>query len=83
MIHYHADGAGELVGKETLRYLDKQGISYSWSPPDIPELNGLSERNNRTHNVITLCMLTRASLHRSFWYDAFRVAQYLCNRLPI
>ena len=27
-------------------------------------------------------MLTRSGLDRSFWYDAYRVAQYMCNRLP-
>ena len=32
--HYHADGAGELVGRETLDYLDALGVAYSWSPTD-------------------------------------------------
>ena len=82
MKHYHGDGAGELIGSKTTEYLVSRGISYSWSPPDTPELNGMSERKNRTHNEMTLCMLTRSDLHRSFWYDAYRVAQYLCNRLP-
>jgi hypothetical protein len=82
MKHYHGDGAGELIGSKTTEYLVSRGISYSWSPPDTPELNGMSERKNRTHNEITLCMLTRSDLHRSFWYDAYTVVQYPCNRLP-
>jgi hypothetical protein len=82
MRHCHADGAGELVGKSTLAYLDRNHVTYSLSPPDTPELNGMSERKNRTHNEMTFCVLTRASLHGSFWYDAYKVAQHLCNRLP-
>ena len=82
MKHYHSDGAGELIGSPTTDYLDTLGISYSCSPRDTPELNGVSERKNRTHNEMTLCMLTRSGLDRRFWYDAYRVAQMLCNRLP-
>jgi hypothetical protein len=33
--HYRADGAGELVGRETIEYLESHGISYSWSPHTI------------------------------------------------
>jgi hypothetical protein len=82
MKHYHSDGAGELIGSPTTDYLDSLGITYSCSPRDTPELNGVSERKNRTHNEMTLCMLTRSGLDRRFWYDAYRVAQMLCNRLP-
>ncbi len=55
------NGAGELVGKSTLNNLERCHITYSWSPPDTRELNSMSKRKNRTHNEITLCMLTRAS----------------------
>ena len=82
MMHHNCDRTRELMGKETVDYLDSRGISYSWSPPDTPELNGISERKNRTHNEMTLCMFTRAGVHRSFWYDAYMVAQSLCNKLP-
>ncbi len=48
MKHYHSDGAGELIGAPTTDYLDNMEISYSCSLRDTPELNGVSERKNRT-----------------------------------
>ena len=48
--HYHADGAGELVGRETLEYLDSVGVGYSWSPTDTPEMNSVTEQRWRTLN---------------------------------
>jgi hypothetical protein len=55
--YYHADGAGELVGRETLDYLDSLGVSYSWSPTDTPEMNSVTERKWRTFNEMTRCLL--------------------------
>jgi hypothetical protein len=66
MRHYHADGTGESVGKSTLVNLNRNHITYLWLPPDTPKFNGISERKSRTHNEVTLCMLTRANMHRSF-----------------
>ncbi len=47
------------------------GISYSCSPRDTLELNGVSERK-----------MTRSGMHKRFWYDAYKVAQMSCNLLP-
>ncbi len=64
-LEYHnADEGGELVG----------GITYFWSPLSFSELYGMLERKNRTQYEINLCVLTRADLHWSFWFDAYKVA---------
>jgi hypothetical protein len=55
--HYHADGAGEFVGRDTLDYLDSVGILYSWSSTDTPEMNSVTERKWRTLNEMTRCLL--------------------------
>lgn len=44
MKHYHADGAKELVGRDTFNYLDSIDVSYSRSPTDTPELSSVTER---------------------------------------
>ncbi len=82
MKHYHADGAGELVGRDTLDYLDLLGISYSWSPTDIPEMNSVTERKWRALNKMTLCLLMRSGLPTDFWWDAYQVAVWIHNRTP-
>jgi hypothetical protein len=80
--HYHADGAGELVGRDTLDYLDSLGVSYSWSPTDTPEMNSVTERKWRTLNEMTRCLLMRSGLPTDFWWDAYQAAVWIHNRTP-
>jgi hypothetical protein len=80
--HYHADGAGELVGRDTLEYLDSAGISYSWSLTDTPEMNSMTERKWRTLNEMTRCLLMRLGLPTDFWWDAYEAAVWIHNRTP-
>ena len=55
--HYHADGGGELICKLVLAELKSRGATYSWTPPDTPELNAVSERKFRTLFERALAML--------------------------
>jgi hypothetical protein len=64
--HYHADGAGELIGRETLDYLNSLGVSYSWSPTDTPEMNSVTERKWRILNKMTCSLLMRSGLPTDF-----------------
>jgi hypothetical protein len=80
--HYHADGAGELVGKDTLDYLDALDVSYSWSPTDTPEMNSVTERKWRTLNEMTRCLLMRSGLPTDFWWDSYEAAVWIHNRTP-
>ena len=65
--HYHADGGKELISKEVLGILKGIGASYSWSPTDTPELNGVSERKFKTLGERCLSMILRAGLPTDFW----------------
>ncbi len=46
--HYHADGDAELISKQVLTLLKREGSRYTWNPADTPELNATSERKFRT-----------------------------------
>ena len=37
--HYHADGGAELISKQVLTLLRREGSRYTWNPADTPELN--------------------------------------------
>ena len=82
MRHYHADGGGELICKLVLAELKARGITYSWTPPDTPELNAVSERKFRTLFERALAMLLRAGLPVVFWWDAYEASEYITNCLP-
>ena len=55
--HYHADGAAELIGKQVVQILKREGATYSWNPAETPELNATTERKFRTLGERTLCMI--------------------------
>jgi hypothetical protein len=80
--HYHADGGGELICKIVLAELRNKGATYSWTPPDTPELNAVSERKFRTLFERAQSMLLRAGLPVIFWWDAYETSEYITNRLP-
>ena len=74
--HYHADGGGELICKLVLAELKSRGATYSWTPPDTPELNAVSERKFRTLFERALAMLLRAGLPVVFWRNAYETSVY-------
>jgi hypothetical protein len=81
--HYHADGAGELIGKSIKNYLmSKYGTDVTWSSTDTPELNSISERKFRTLGEMTLALLMRSGLPKQYWFDAYLAAVHITLRLP-
>ena len=62
--HYHADGGAELISKQVLTVLKREGSRYTWNPADTPELNATSERKFRTLGERCLSMLLRAGRRR-------------------
>jgi hypothetical protein len=80
--HYHADGGAELISKQVLTLLKREGARYTWNPADTPELNATSERKFRTLGERCLSMLLRAGLPVDFWWDAYETSNYLTVRLP-
>ena len=80
--HYHADGAAELIGKQVVQILKREGATYSWNPAETPEMNATTERKFRTLGERTLCMILRSGLPVDFWWDAYEASNYITNRLP-
>ena len=80
--HYHADGGTELISKQVLNLLKREGARYTWNPAETPQLNSTSERRFRTLSERTLSMLLRSSLPVDFWWDAYEASNYITNRLP-
>ena len=80
--HYHADGGAELISKQVLALLKREGSRYTWNPADTPELNATSERKFRTLGERCLSMLLRSGLPVDFWWDAYQASNYITVRLP-
>ncbi len=76
-----SDGGGEYIGNEVKEYLEMKGIIQQLTPPDTPQLNGKSERLNRTLMNFVRAMLKERNLPQSFWGECLRYAVYLRNRM--
>ncbi|KAM1690667.1 hypothetical protein ACFXTN_029554 [Malus domestica] len=77
-----SDRGGEYLSNEFLDYLKECGIKSQWTPPGTPQLNGVSERRNRTLMNMVHSMMSSADLPVTFWGYALYTAAYLLNRVP-
>ena len=77
-----SDRGGEYLSSEFLTYLEENGILSQWTPPGTPQLNGVSERRNRTLLDMVWSMMGFAGLPISFWGYALESACYILNRVP-
>ena len=57
---------GEYLSQEFQDYLKENGILSQWTPPYTPQLNGVSERRNRTLLDMVRSMMSHANLPKSF-----------------
>ena len=62
-----SDRGGEYLSNEFTDYLKENGILSQWTPPHTPQLNGVSERRNRTLLDMVRSMMSHAALPVSFW----------------
>ncbi|KAM1546338.1 hypothetical protein ACFX10_046560 [Malus domestica] len=77
-----SDRGGEYLSNEFLDYLKECGIISQWTPPRTPQLNGVSERRNRTLMNMVRSMMSSVDLPVTFWGYALYTAAYLLNRVP-
>ncbi|KAM1747093.1 hypothetical protein ACFX11_013661 [Malus domestica] len=77
-----SDRGGEYLSNEFLDYLKECGIISQWTPPGTPQLNGVSERRNRTLMNMVRSMMSFADLPVTFWGYALYTTAYLLNRVP-
>ncbi|WP_250903075.1 hypothetical protein, partial [Klebsiella pneumoniae] len=67
---------------EFLDHLTEAGILSQWTPPGTPQLDGVSERRNRTLVDMVRSMLSYTDMSISSCGYALETAAYLLNRVP-
>ena len=77
-----SDNGGEYVNDALQTWMRERGIGQQLTTPHTPQLNGVSERFNRTVMEKVRAMLHQSGLPRRFWTEAAKTAAYLHNRLP-
>ncbi|KAJ9546970.1 hypothetical protein OSB04_019513 [Centaurea solstitialis] len=68
--------------QEFNNHLMECGIVSQLTPPYTPQMNGVSERRNRTLLDMVRSMMCHSSLPMSFWGHALETAAHILNRVP-
>lgn len=76
------DRGGEYSSNQLIAWCKEKGIVRDLAPARTPQLNGTSERENRTLCEKARALLMTSGLDKSFWGEAMYVATYLANRSP-
>ncbi|KAJ9567756.1 hypothetical protein OSB04_003722, partial [Centaurea solstitialis] len=77
-----SDRGGEYLSQEFGNHLMECGIVSQITPPYTPQMNGVSERRNRTLLDMVRSMMCRSTLPVSFWGHALETAAHILNRAP-
>ncbi|KAJ9553546.1 hypothetical protein OSB04_017591 [Centaurea solstitialis] len=77
-----SDRGGEYLSDEFDNHLMECGIVSQLTPPYTPQMNGVSERRNRTLLDMVRTMMCHSSLPISFWGHALETAAHILNRVP-
>jgi Integrase core domain. len=78
----YCDNGREYLSKEMKDYCVQKGISYHFTVPHTPELNGVAERMNRTIIERARAMIHSVELGKEFWGEAVLTAMKLINISP-
>ena len=73
---------GEYLSQEFLDYLVDHGIQSQWTPPYMPQHNGVAEKRNRTLLEMVRSMMGKADLPKSFWGYELEIPIYILNIVP-
>ncbi|KAJ9536490.1 hypothetical protein OSB04_un000327 [Centaurea solstitialis] len=77
-----SDRGGKYLSQEFDNHLMECGIVSQLTPPYTPQMNGVSERRNRTLLDMVRSMMCHSSLPVSFWGHALETAAHILNRVP-
>ncbi|KAJ9553892.1 hypothetical protein OSB04_017937 [Centaurea solstitialis] len=77
-----SDCGGEYLSLEFDSHLRECGIVSQLTPPYTPQMNGVSERRNRTLLDMVRSMMCRSTLPVSFWGHALETAANILNKVP-
>ena len=76
-----SDRGGEYLSTEFIEFLKEHGIVSQLTPPGTPQLNGVSERRNRTLLDMVCSLMSYTNLPISLWGFALQMACYILNRV--
>jgi transposase InsO family protein len=76
------DNGGEYISHSFTNSLYQAGIKHEKTPAYTPEMNGVSERLNRTLVEAAKAILSEAELDDEWWGEAIMTATYLRNLIP-
>lgn len=74
------DNGGEYTSTAFKKFCSDNGIIIEYTVPYNPQMNGVSERMNRTICDKMRALLYESKLPEEFWGDAVLTATYLTNR---
>ncbi|KAJ9561984.1 hypothetical protein OSB04_007144 [Centaurea solstitialis] len=77
-----SDRGGEYLSQEFGNHLIEYGIVSQLTPPYTPQMNGVSERRNRTLLDMVRSMMCHSTLTVSFWGHALETAAHILNIAP-
>ncbi|KAJ9538231.1 hypothetical protein OSB04_030964 [Centaurea solstitialis] len=77
-----SDRGGEYLSDEFDNQRMECGIVSQLTPPYTPQMNGVSERRNRTLLDMVRSMMCHSTLPMSFWGHALETAAHILNRAP-
>ncbi|KAJ9553795.1 hypothetical protein OSB04_017840 [Centaurea solstitialis] len=77
-----SDRGGEYLSDEFDNHLMECGIVSQLTPPYTPQMNGVSERRNRTLLDMVRTMMCHSTLPISFWGHALETVAHILNRAP-
>lgn len=78
----YCNSGRENYSNEFINYVNAKGTEFHHSITDIPVLNEVAERVNRTILNKSRALLIEAGLPKSFWGYAIETSAYLSNRSP-
>ncbi|KAJ9542655.1 hypothetical protein OSB04_029161 [Centaurea solstitialis] len=77
-----SDRGGEYLSDEFDNHLMECRIVSQLTPPYTTQMNGVSERRNRTLLDMVPSMMCHSTLPMSFWGHALETAAHILNRAP-
>ncbi|MBW0516672.1 hypothetical protein O181_056387 [Austropuccinia psidii MF-1] len=77
-----SDCGGEFLNENFNDLSRDCGFKHVFAPPETPQQNVFSERENRTILETAHCMLGASNLPRSYWEEELKTATMLSNILP-
>lgn len=80
--YIRADNGTEFTGGEFAKIMAKEGISNNFAPPYTPDLNGTSERFNKTIQMKIRTLMIESGLPATMWVLAVEAAVHTYNRTP-